>query len=48
MKTQSESVHVPKDIRVVRDDTRTNTPHPRTIHDAWLRDVFVTHSSSTR
>ncbi len=48
MKGQSECVSVPKDIRTMRDATRPNTPHSRTIHDARLRDVLVTHSRSTR
>jgi len=48
MKTQSGSVHVPKDTRIARDDTRTNSPHRWTIRDARLRDVLVTHSRSTR
>jgi len=48
MKTHSESVNVPKDSRTMRDDTRINNPDPRTIHNAQLRDVFVTHSRSTR
>ena len=46
--TQSESVSLPKDTRTMRDNTRADTPHPRPIHDARLRDVFVTHSKSTR
>jgi hypothetical protein len=48
MKTQSESVNVSKDTRTVHSDIRTNDPNPRTIHDARLRDVLVTHSKSTR
>jgi hypothetical protein len=48
MKTQSESVHVPKDTRIARDDTRTNNPRLRTVHDLRFWDVFVTHSRSTR
>ena len=48
MKTQSESVHVPKDTRIARGDTRTNAPYRWTIYDARLRNVLVTHSTSTR
>jgi hypothetical protein len=48
MKAESESVNVQKDTRTVRDDIRPNAPHQRTIHNARLRDVFVTHSRSTR
>ena len=48
MKTQSESIHAPKNIRTVRDDIRTNNPRAQKIHDMRLSDVFVTHSRSTR
>ena len=48
MKTQPESVNVQHAVRTVRDDIRTNNPHPRTTNDFRIRDVFVTHSSSTR
>jgi len=47
MNTQSESLSAPKDIRTMRDDT-TNNPHPRATPDMRLREVFVTHSRSTR
>jgi hypothetical protein len=48
MKTQSESVHIPKDSRTVRNDIRTSNPQPLTIHDARLRNALVTYSNSTR
>jgi hypothetical protein len=46
MKTQSESVNAPKDIRTTRNDTRIN--NPRTIRDLRHRDVFVIDSRPTR
>ena len=46
--TQSKSVNVPQGIRTLRDDIRTNNPRLRTIHDLRFRDVFATHSRSTR
>jgi hypothetical protein len=48
MKTQPESVNVPKAMRPVHDDTRPNNADPLTVHVLRLRDVFVTHSRSTR
>jgi len=48
MKTQADAVHAAKNIRTVRDDSRTNNPRVRKIHDVRFRDVFVTHSRSTR
>jgi hypothetical protein len=48
MKTQSESVNVPRGTRILRDDIRTNNPRLWTIHDLRFRDVLVTHSRSTR
>jgi hypothetical protein len=46
--TQSKSVTVPHGIRTQRDDIHTNNPRLRSIHDLRFRDVFVTHSGSTR
>jgi hypothetical protein len=48
MKTQHESVDVPKAIRTMRDDVRHNDPRLRTIHDLQFRDVLIAHSKSTR
>ena len=48
MKTQHESVDFQKAISTVRDDVRKTNPRQRTIHDPRFRDVFVTHSRSTR
>ncbi len=46
--TQPESANVPRAIRTVRDDIRTNNPRLRTIHDLRFRDVFVIDSRPTR
>jgi hypothetical protein len=46
--TQPKSINVQKAVRTVRDDIRTNNPHPRTTYDIRNRDVFVTHSQGTR
>ena len=48
MPSQSESVNAKQNVRTVRDDIRANNPRLRTIHDLRFRDVFVTHSRSTR
>jgi hypothetical protein len=44
MKTKPESA--PTETRIMRDETRPN--NLRTVRDLRFRDVFVTHSRSTR
>ena len=46
MKTQSKSVHVPKNN--VRDDFRKSNPRLRTIHDHWVYRALAVHSAGTR
>jgi hypothetical protein len=48
IKTHSNSANASQDVRIVRNDIRTNNPRLRTIHDLRFRDVLVTHSRSTR
>ena len=47
MRTQSESVNAPQNVRIVRAGVRANDPSLRTIHDL-IRNAPVTHSKSTR
>jgi hypothetical protein len=48
MKTQPESVNVPKAIHTVRSDIRKNDPRLRTIYDPWIRRALAVHAESTR
>ena len=42
----AKSANITHDMRTLRDAGRTN--NPRTIRELRSRDVFVTHSNSTR
>ena len=45
---QSKSVIAAQGADDLRDETRTNNPRLRTIHDLRFRDVFVINSRPTR
>jgi hypothetical protein len=42
----NKRLNVPQDRRTLRDDPRTS--NPRVVRDLRFRDVFVSHSRSTR
>ena len=46
IKAHSNSVNAPQDVRIVRNDIRTNNPRLRTVDD--IRNALVTHSRGTR
>ena len=46
MKANSQSVDAPTATRIMRDEASPS--NSRTLRDLRLRDVFVTHSRSTR
>jgi hypothetical protein len=48
MRTQSESVSVPQNVRSVRDDIRANNPRLPTIYDRSIQNALVTYAKSTR
>lgn len=48
MRTRSDSLNAPQNVRTVRDDIRASNPRLRTVHDPSIRNALVTHAKTTR